>query len=54
MLVILELFLGVGIMGSLSALIVGPCVTAPFIGAFIYISTTGDYVIGEWCFFSWD
>ena len=31
-------FFGVGIMGSLSALIVGPCVTAPLIGALIYIS----------------
>ena len=45
-------FFGVGIMGSLSALIVGPCVTAPLIGALIYISTTGDYVIGGMVLFS--
>ena len=45
-------FVGVGIMGSLSALIVGPCVTAPLIGALIYISTTGDYVIGGMVLFS--
>ena len=30
-------YVGVGIMGSLSALIVGPCVTAPLIGALVYI-----------------
>ena len=39
-------FIGVGIMGALSALIVGPCVTAPLIGALIFISMTNDYVIG--------
>jgi thiol:disulfide interchange protein DsbD len=39
-------YVGVGIMGSLSALIVGPCVTAPLIGALIYISMTNDYLIG--------
>ena len=39
-------YIGVGIMGSLSALIVGPCVTAPLIGALIYISMTNDYLIG--------
>lgn len=37
---------GAGIMGFLSALIVGPCVTAPLIGALIYIANTGDAVIG--------
>ena len=35
-----------GIMGFLSALIVGPCVTAPLIGALIYIAQTKDVVIG--------
>ena len=35
-----------GIMGLLSALIVGPCVTAPLIGALIYISQTNDVVLG--------
>ena len=39
-------YIGVGIMGSLSALIVGPCVTAPLIGALIYISMTNDFIIG--------
>lgn len=34
------------IMGLLSALIVGPCVTAPLIGALIYISQTKDVVLG--------
>ncbi len=35
-----------GIMGILSALIVGPCVTAPLIGALIYIAQTKDVVLG--------
>ncbi len=39
-------YFGAGIMGFLSALIVGPCVTAPLIGALIYIANTGDAVIG--------
>lgn len=39
-------FAGVAIMGFLSALIVGPCVTAPLVGALIYIAQTGDAVIG--------
>jgi len=34
------------VMGLLSALIVGPCVTAPLIGALIYISQTNDVLIG--------
>lgn len=38
--------LGAGIMGFLSALIVGPCVTAPLIGALIYIAQTGDALLG--------
>ena len=38
--------LGAAIMGFLSALIVSPCVTAPLIGAFIVISTTGDPILG--------
>ena len=37
---------GVAIMGILSAIIVGPCVTAPLIGALIYIAETGDAVLG--------
>jgi len=38
--------LGAALMGLLSALIVGPCVTAPLIGALIYIGQTGDAVLG--------
>lgn len=37
---------GVAIMGVLSALIVGPCVTAPLVGALLYIAQTGDAVLG--------
>ncbi len=43
---------GVAIMGFLSALIVGPCVTAPLIGALIYIAQTGDAVLGGAALFS--
>lgn len=39
-------FAGVALMGFLSALIVGPCVTAPLVGALIYIGQTGDAVLG--------
>lgn len=39
-------FSGVATMGFLSALIVGPCVTAPLVGALIYIGQTGDAVLG--------
>jgi len=38
--------IGVGIMGLLSALIVGPCVAPPLMGALIYIGKTGDAVLG--------
>jgi len=37
---------GVGVMGFLSALIVGPCVAAPLAGALIYIGQTGDPYLG--------
>lgn len=37
---------GVGIMGFLSALIVGPCVAPPLAGALIYIGQTGDAFLG--------
>lgn len=43
---------GVAIMGFLSALIVGPCVTAPLVGALIYIAQTGNAVIGGVALFS--
>ncbi len=39
-------YLGVAIMGFLSALIVGPCVTAPLVGALIYIADSGDALLG--------
>lgn len=39
-------FLGVAIMGFLSALIVGPCVAPPLAGALVYIGQTGDAFLG--------
>ncbi len=45
-------YVGAGIMGLLSALIVGPCVTAPLIGALIYIAETGDALVGGVALFS--
>jgi len=39
-------FIGVGVMGFLSALIVGPCIAAPLAGALIYIGISGDAVFG--------
>ena len=39
-------YAGVGAMGVLSALIVGPCVAAPLAGVLIYIGQTGDPVLG--------
>jgi thiol:disulfide interchange protein DsbD len=44
--------IGVGIMGFLSALIVGPCVAAPLAGALIYIGQTGDAVLGGMALFA--
>jgi len=43
---------GAAIMGFLAALIVGPCVTAPLVGALLYISQTGDAVLGGIALFS--
>ena len=43
---------GVAIMGFLSALIVGPCVTAPLVGALIYIAETGDAAFGGMALFA--
>lgn len=34
------------VMGAISALIVGPCVAAPLAGALLYISQSGDVVLG--------
>lgn len=44
--------IGVAIMGLLSALIVGPCVAPPLAGALIYISQTGDAVLGGMALFA--
>jgi len=43
---------GTAIMGFLSALIVGPCVTAPLVGALIVIAETGDAVLGGMALFA--
>jgi thiol:disulfide interchange protein DsbD len=40
------------IMGALSALVVSPCVSAPLAGVLIYISSTGDALIGGLALFS--
>ncbi len=45
-------FVGVAIMGVLSALIVGPCVAAPLVGALIYIGESGDAVRGGLALFA--
>ena len=45
-------YVDVAVMGVLSALIVGPCVTAPLIGALIYIASTGDVLVGGIALFS--
>tara|TARA_Y100000768_G_scaffold388366_1_gene383828 strand:- start:7939 stop:9690 length:1752 start_codon:yes stop_codon:yes gene_type:complete len=42
----------IAFMGILSALIVGPCVTAPLIGALIYIASTGDVLVGGLALFA--
>ena len=39
-------------MGALSALIVGPCVAAPLAGALLYISQTGDVILGGTALFA--
>ncbi len=43
---------GVGIMGLLSALIVGPCITAPLVGVLIFISQTQDMLLGGLALFA--
>jgi thiol:disulfide interchange protein DsbD len=45
-------YIGVAIMGVLSALIVGPCMAAPLAGALIYIGQTADPVLGGLALFS--
>ncbi len=44
--------IGVGIMGFLSAIIVGPCITAPLVGALIFISQTQDWLMGGLALFA--
>ncbi|MGB6242977.1 MAG: protein-disulfide reductase DsbD [Castellaniella sp.] len=43
---------GVFLMGMVSALIVGPCVAAPLAGVLLFISQTGDVVIGATALFA--
>ncbi len=45
-------FASVTLLGAISALIVSPCVSAPMAGALVYISTTGDALIGGLSLFS--
>lgn len=44
--------IGVAIMGVLSAVIVGPCVAPPLAGALLYISQTGDALLGGLALFA--
>ncbi len=43
---------GAAVMGMLSALIAGPCVAPPLAGALLYISQTGDAVLGGLALFA--
>ncbi|WP_454765194.1 protein-disulfide reductase DsbD [Cupriavidus campinensis] len=43
---------GAAAMGAISALIVGPCVTAPLAGALAYIARTGDALTGGMALFA--
>jgi thiol:disulfide interchange protein DsbD len=45
-------FIGVFVMGAISALIVGPCVAGPLAGALLYISQTRNIWTGGWALFS--
>jgi thiol:disulfide interchange protein DsbD len=45
-------FVGVAIMGFLSTLIVGPCITPFFAGALIYVASSGDALLGGTAFFT--
>jgi thiol:disulfide interchange protein DsbD len=44
-------YLGAAVMGSLSTLILSPCVTAPLIGALGYIANTGNIALGSLALF---
>lgn len=39
-------YIGVTIMGILSALVISPCITAPLLGALTYIANSGDILLG--------
>jgi thioredoxin:protein disulfide reductase len=39
-------YVGVAMMGCLSSLVVSPCLSAPLAGALIYLSSTGDALLG--------
>ena len=43
---------GAAVMGFLSALIVGPCVAPPLVGALLYIAQSGDALVGGLALFS--
>lgn len=43
---------GAAILGFSSALLIGPCVTAPLAGALLYIARTGDVLIGAAALFA--
>lgn len=45
-------FSGVFVMGALAALVASPCVSAPLAGALVYISSTGDTLLGATALFS--
>ncbi|HEV2112354.1 MAG TPA: protein-disulfide reductase DsbD [Gammaproteobacteria bacterium] len=47
-----EAFVGVGIMGALSALICGPCITAPLVAVLVFIGETGSAVRGGLALFA--
>ena len=42
----------VGLMGFFSAIIVGPCITAPLVGALLFISQTQDWQLGGLALFA--
>jgi thiol:disulfide interchange protein DsbD len=44
--------IGVGLMGGFSAIIVGPCITAPLVGALIFISQTQNWLLGAVALFA--
>ena len=45
-------YLGVALMGTLSALVVGPCVAAPLAGALLFIAQTGNATTGGLALFA--